>query len=162
VFHGFGFRSRLRIADWAIVGIMVQLTTCCLVEAAIEALSGGPLDTRSWIVIAGHSIGCVLFLEAVRLRKAAQSIRGGLVSRVWMALIWGVLLTGFGDIVLWVIPHVTQSWPMAIIESLVRIPAAGAFALAPAYLLAAQRRAVRPVASPEAEPVSGVPIHGLS
>jgi hypothetical protein len=162
VMRQFGFSSRLRALDWAAFAIVVQFTLSCFAEAAFGSDSGRHLTFQNLISLAGHAILCVLFLQGMRLRNSLRLMGTGLVSKCWTALMCGIILTGIGDVVLWVIPHYFAGWPMAIVESLVRIPSAAAFALAPAYQVAAQRRATQSPEIPEVELVAGVPAHRLS
>jgi hypothetical protein len=162
VLRRFGFSSRLRALDWAAFALTVQFTLICFAEAAFGNPSDRHLTIQSLTSLGGHAVLCLLFLQAMRLRNSLRLMGNGLVSKCWTALVCGVMLTAIGDVVLWVIPHYFATWPMAIVESLVRIPSAAAFALAPAYQIAAQRRATQAPDTQEVEVVAGLPAHRLS
>ena len=53
----------------------------------------------------------------------------GLITRAWVALVYGVLLTGAAEVVLWVMPYFSENLPLAMFGSLMRLPIAAAFAL---------------------------------
>ena len=73
----------------------------------------------------------------------------------------GILLTGVGEVTLWVIPHYSQTLPLAMFGVLVKLPLAAAFALVPACQVAAQRRATKP-ANGRPEDLAGGNDHRLS
>jgi hypothetical protein len=139
-----GFWARPSATDWATSGVVCLFTLCRFVEAGTSSLMGRKAGLDEWISLAGLPLLCVLFLEAMVLRQSIARMGNGLVTKCWTAFIWGIFLTGAGEVALWVIPHYSQAWPLAMIESLARFPTAAVFALAPAYLVAAQRRAMKP------------------
>ena len=57
----------------------------------------------------------------------------------------------------WVVPYFSESLPLAMFGSLMRLPIAAAFALVPAYQVAAQCRAMKPAGSPPEDLAIGVP-----
>src|SRR5262249_53919872 len=99
-----------------------------------------------------------LFLEAMLLRQSIARMGNGLLTRGWIALVWGVVLTGAGEIVLWVIPHYTLTRPLLMFGVLIRLPIAAAFALLPAFQVAAQCRAMKAGSSAAEKFVAGVPV----
>jgi hypothetical protein len=152
-----GFRVRPSVTDWAVVGAACLFTLCRLGEAGAASISGRRIGLEEGISLAGLPILCVLFLEAMLLRQSVSRMGNGLIPRCWRALVWGILLTGAGELALWVIPHYSQSLPPAMFGTLFRLPIAAAFTLVPAYQVAAQHRAIDP-GECQAEHVSaGVP-----
>lgn len=142
VLRRFGFWRRPGAADWAVCGLGVLFTLCRAVEAA-----GRPIGMVNWISLAGLPILCVLFLEAMLLRHAVVRMGNGLIAKCWAALAAAILLSGAGEVALWAIPHYSQTLPLSVCEALIRLPIAAAFALVPAYQVAAQRRALKPLAA---------------
>jgi len=156
VLRRFGFWRWPGAADWAVCGIAVLFTLCRLGEVAAVQLAGRPIRLENWISLAGLPILCVLFLEAMLLRQSAGRIGNGLIAKGWVALVCGILLTGGGEVALWVVPHYSQTLPLAMFEALIRLPIAAAFALAPAYQVAVQRRATTPGAGQTEDLATGV------
>ena len=144
-------------ADWAVSGIALLFTFCRLGEVAGEWLAGRPIPVENWISLAGLPILCVLFLEAMLLRQSVVRMGNGLIARGWVALVCGILLTGAGEVTLWAIPHYSQTLPLAMFGAVIRLPIAAAFALAPAYQIAAQRRATKPANGQPEDLATGVP-----
>jgi hypothetical protein len=144
ILRQFGFWARPSATDWAVSGIVCLFTLCRFAEAGAASLAGRPIGLEDWISLAGLPILCVLFLEAMLLRRAVLRMGNGLVTKGWLALVCGILLTGAGEVALWVIPRDSQTLPLGLFGALIRLPVAAAFALVPAYQVAAQRRAIKP------------------
>jgi hypothetical protein len=125
--------------------------------AGAASLAGGRIGFEECISLAGLPILCVLFLEAMLLRRAVVRMGNGLIGRGWMALVCAVLLTGAGEAARWAIPHYPQSLPLAMLGALIEISTVAAFALVPAFQMAAQRHAVNPAASRPGDLAAGVP-----
>ena len=153
VLRRFGFWGRPGAADWAVSGIAILFSLCRLGEAAAAWLAGRPIPVESWLSLAGLPILCVLSLEAMLLRQAIVRMGNGLITRGWVALVCGVLLTVAAEVTQWVIPHYSQTLAPAMFAVLIKLPIAAAFALAPACQVAAQRRATKPAnGQPGAQP----------
>ena len=152
-----GFWVRPSAADWAVSSIIYLFALCRFVEAGVASLAGRQIGFEDWTALAGLPMLCVLFLEAMLLRRSVVNMGNGLISRCWMAFMCGIFLTGAGELALWVIPHYPHAWPLDMIESLVRFPTAAVFALAPACLLAAQRRAIKPAGEQPKDLATSVP-----
>jgi hypothetical protein len=141
ILHRFGFWVRPRATDWAVSGIVCLFTLCRLAEARGPSFAGGQAGAMDLI---GLPLLSILFLEAMLLRQSVGRMGSGPIARCWTAFLCGIVLTGLAELALWVIPHYSQAWPPAIVESLTVFPTAAVFALAPAYQLIAQRWATRP------------------
>lgn len=157
VLRKFGFWVRPSAADWAVSGIVCLFTLCRFGEAGAASLAGRPIGFEDWMSLAGLPILCVLFLEAMLLRQSVVRMGGGLISKCWAALTCGIFLTGAGELALWVVPHYSHGWPLQLVGSLTAFPTAAVFALAPACLVAAQRRAIKPVRDRREDLATGVP-----
>jgi hypothetical protein len=157
ILRKFGFQSRPSATDWAVSGIAGLFTLCRFGEAAMASLAGKSPGVDNWISLSGLPILCVLLFEAMLLRQSVLRMGNGLIARCWIALVWGILLTGAGELALWVIPHDLQSLPLAMFGTLFRLPIAAAFALVPAYQVAAQRRATHPAGGQPEDLPAGVP-----
>ena len=141
-----GFWARPSAADRAIFGVFCLFALCRFGEAGAASLGGERIGAEGWISLAGLPILCVLFLEAMLLRQAIGRMGHGLIARGWLMLVCGIFMTGAGEAAEWVIPHYSQSLPLATFAALIQLPLAAAFALVPACQVAAQRQAVRPAA----------------
>jgi hypothetical protein len=157
ILREFGFQARPSATDWAMCGIVCLFTLCRFAVAGAASLAGRPAGVEDWISLAGLPILCVLFLEAMLLRQAVLRMGNGLVTRGWLALVCGILLTGAGEVALWVIPRDSQTLPLGLFGALIRLPIAAAFALAPAYQVAAQRRPIGPAGSQPDDLATSVP-----
>ena len=124
-------------------GIVGLFTVCRFGEAGAASLAGRQISLENWISLAGLPILCVLFLEAMLLRQSVMRMGNGLLTRGWVALVCGVVLTGAGEMALWVIPHYSFTQPLVMFGALIRLPIAAAFALLPAFQVAAQCRAMK-------------------
>jgi hypothetical protein len=91
------------------------------------------------------------------LRRSVARMGNGLISKGWVALGYGILLTVTGEVVLWVLPHYPQTLPLAMLCTILPLTIGSVFALVPAYQLAAQRRAMRPAGSQPEDLSAGVP-----
>jgi hypothetical protein len=157
VVRKYGFPVRPTFGDWAVSGIVCMFTLSRLGESCAASLAGRPISQADWISLAGLPILCVLSMEAMLLRRAVARMGKGLVSRGWVALGYGILLTVTGEVVLWVLPHFSQTLPLAVVCALVPLTIGSAFALVPAYQLVAQRRALKPAGGQTEDLSAGVP-----
>ena len=126
-------------------------------EACAASLAGRQISHADWISLAGLPILCVLSMEAMLLRRSVARMGSGLISRGWVALGYGILLTVAGEVVLWVLPHYSQTLPLAMVCALMPLTTGSAFALVPAYQLAAQRRTMRAAGGQPEDLSAGIP-----
>ncbi len=157
ILRKFGFWVRPCAADRAVFGIFCLFTLCRFCLAGAASLAGSRIGFEEWVSLARLPILCVLFLEAMLLRQAVGRMGNGPIARGWLALVWGILLTGAGEAALWVIPQYPRSLPMAAFAALIQLPMAAAFALVPACQIAAQRQAIKPAGSRPEDLATGVP-----
>jgi hypothetical protein len=156
ILRKFGFWVRPSATDWAMSGIVCLFTLCRFGEAGAASLAGRPVGIENWISLAGLPILCVLFLQAMLLRHSVARMGNGLIPRGWVALVYGILLTGAAEVAMWVMPYFSLTLPLAMFGALIRLPIAAAFALVPAFQVAAQR-AMGPANSPPQDLPAGVP-----
>ena len=154
----FGFWVRPGATGRAVFGIFCLFTLCRFSVAGAASLAGRPVGFEEWISLAGLPILCVLFLEAMLLRQAIGRMGNGPVARVWLALVWGVLLTGAGEAVVWALPHLPLVQTLAPFAALIQLPMAAAFALVPACQVAAQCQAIKPAAGRREDLATGIPV----
>ena len=157
ILRKYGFPARPTFGDWAVSGIVCMFTLSRFGEACAASLAGRQISHADWISLAGLPILCVLSMEAMLLRRSVARMGSGLISRGWVALGYGILLTVAGEVVLWVLPHYSQTLPLAMVCALMPLTIGSAFALVPAYQLVAQRRAMRPAGSQPEDLPAGIP-----
>jgi hypothetical protein len=157
ILRKYGFRVLPTFGDWAVSGIVCMFTLARFGEACAASLAGRQISQADWISLAGLPILCVLSMEAMLLRRSVARMGNGLISKGWVVLGYGILLTVAGEVVLWVLPHYSQTLPLAMVCALMPLTIGSAFALVPAYQLAAQRRAMRPAGSQPEDLSAGIP-----
>jgi hypothetical protein len=152
----FGFHGRPTSVEWTVPAIFCLFTICRFVETDAGLLTGQSLRFEDGVSLAGLPILCVLSFEAMILRKSIGRMGSGLIPKMWRALVYAILVSGAGEIVLWAIPHFWQA-PPSVLATLVRLPIAAAFALVPACALSAQRRAGNSAGHQPEDVATGVP-----
>jgi hypothetical protein len=151
ILRKFGFGGRPSATDWAVCGVVFLFTLCRFTEAA---LAPRQVAVEDWSKLAGLPLLCVLVLQAMLLRQSVVRMGEGPIARCWAAFVGGIFLTGLAELAIWLAPHFSRA-PLPIVESLAQFLTAAVFALAPAYQLAAQRRATKPAGSlPEELPTA--------
>jgi hypothetical protein len=157
ILRKYGFPVRPAFGDWAVSGIVCMFTLARFGEACAASLKGRQIGQADWISLAGLPILCVLSMEALLLRRSVAGMGNGLSCRGWVALGYGILLTVAGEVVLWVLPHYSQTLPLAMVCAFLPLTIGSVFALVPAYQLVAQRRALRSAGSQPEDLSAGVP-----
>ena len=79
----------------------------------------------------------VLLGEAMLLNRSVKHMGEGWIGRCWSAFSIGIFLVSLGDVAIWAASWGFLPWPWSGLQWYVWIPAAGAFAVAPAYQLEA-------------------------
>ena len=157
ILRKYGFPVRPAFGDWAVSGIVCMFTLARFGEACAASLAGRLISQADWISLVGLPILCVLSMEAMLLRRSVARMGNGPISKGWVVLGYGILLTVAGEVVLWVLPHYSQTLPLAMVCALMPLTIGSAFALVPAYQLAAQRRAMRPAGGQPEDLSPGIP-----
>lgn len=144
VYRRSGFLGNLRVTDrvlLALIGIYV------LWEAIDLGIALGRGKHPGWAEIAGWPVDpllWVLLLEAILLYRSVQRMGASWIGRCWISFAVGIALVSLGDIVIWASAYGYLPWPWTALEWYVWLPAAAAFALAPAYQLEAIQHAGSP------------------
>jgi hypothetical protein len=157
ILRKYGFGVRPAATDWAVSGMVCMFAFSRIGEACAASLAGRQISQPDWISLAGLPILCVLSMEAMLLRRSVARMGNGLIPRCWVALGYGILLMVTGEVVLWVLPHYSQTLPLAMVCALLPLTMGSVFALVPAYQLVAQRRAIRPAGRQAEDLSAGVP-----
>jgi hypothetical protein len=147
VLRRFGFWTRPKAMGWALAGVVLLFGLFRLGETVAAWMAGGPFGAGA-LALFRNLVLCVLLLEALLLWQSAASMGRGLVAKCWRAFAIGIFVTGFGEAAFWTIGHYFPGRLVASLEWYVWFPAAAVFALAPAYCVAAVRRATGRVSPP--------------
>lgn len=137
-----GLLGRLAVVDWVVLAIfgvyvarnMVAIAATVKAESGSPALwqiMGWPVDLLLWLLLA----------QALMLFRSAQRMEAGRIGQCWKVLALGIFLTVATDIGLWATNYgyLRGSWSALIYYAW--LPAAAAFARAPALQLEAIRAA---------------------
>jgi hypothetical protein len=141
VYRKSGFLARLAVIDFvllAAIGAFVVREAVDVIFAmqhgrrpsAAEVLSW-PTDPLLWLLLA----------ESMLLYRSVWQMGPGWIGRCWKAFSLGVALVALGDIAIWATNYGFLPWPWSSLGWYVWLPAAAAFAIAPAYQLDAVHRA---------------------
>jgi hypothetical protein len=141
IYRRAGFLGRLNWLNFiclAAVGLYVGLEAFDL-SAALRAgkrpglaeMMNWPTDPLLWLLLA----------EAMLLLRSVDEMGPGMIGRTWKALSVAVFLTSLGDFSLWATNYGYLPWPWSSITWYIWLPAAAAFAMAPAYQLEVVQRA---------------------
>ena len=158
VLRRFGFWARPTAGDWAISAIIYLFALARFSEAGAASLAGKPIGFEEWVSLAKLPILCVLVLQATLLRQSVVRMGNGLIAKCWLALMGGIFLSAAGELALWVIPHYTHALPAGMIGPVIGLSSMALLALAPAWLLVAQRRAAEPSGGSAEDLATGVPV----
>jgi hypothetical protein len=90
-----------------------------------------PTDPLLWVLLA----------QALRLLRSVQKMGPGWISYCYAAFSVGIFLVLLGDVAIWATNWGCLPWPWSALEWYLWVPAAAAFALAPAYQWEAMRHA---------------------
>jgi hypothetical protein len=127
-----GFPARPGIADWAL--------TAAIAAAFLAGRATGGDDAVSLLQ---DAVLCAVFLEALLLWRSVARMGRGLVAKCWGSFAIAIFVTVLGEATLGLLVRYAPAWPMAGFAWYTSFLGAAALALAPAYQVAAQRRAVQ-------------------
>ncbi|MFN7998260.1 MAG: hypothetical protein U0Q18_31860 [Bryobacteraceae bacterium] len=142
IYRKTGFLGRLKLTDWILVGLVVAY----IIDESkqlIYYLDHG--KSPSLPEILGWPVDPLLFVLLIETRLLARSIEGmgkGSVSQSWKAFTIAILLIWVGDLGIWATNYGLIDWPWTALGWFVWLPAAGAFAAAPALQLEAIEHAM--------------------
>ena len=136
-----GFLARLAVIDWvflAATGAFVLREASDVIFAmqhgkhpSTAEVLGWPTDPLLWLLLA----------ESMLLYRSVCQMGPGWIGRCWKAFSLGVALIALGDIAIWATNYGYLPWPWSSLGWYIWLPAAAAFAMAPAYQLEAVWRA---------------------
>ena len=139
-----GIVRRLRAADW----VLLALAGAYLARefaGVVAALRAGNhpvlFEVVRWPV---DPLLCLLLAEGLLLHRSVQQMGSGWISRCWGSMSMGIFLVLLGDLGIWLTSFGYLVWPWNSVIWYVWLPAASAFAVAPAYQLEAISSAQAP------------------
>lgn len=159
VYRQAGVWARLKRMDWVLLALVSAFTVFQLYQVGVALRSGKHMDPIETIELANDPMLCVLVMAAILLHRSAVSLGRGLIARCWAAFAMAILFTSIGDMGIWAVAYGYIPWPYAAITWYIWFPSAAAYALAPAYQVAALRRAAR--VQTYAPPQGNNSLHGL-
>jgi len=136
-YRSVGLHTPLRLGDWMLLGLGSLFTIRHIAEIGGILLRGPSqpvLVVLSWL---SEPAALFVLAAAVPLRRAAMAQGGGLIAAAWSAMAAGAMLGFFGNLLIFFRNYGYISWPLSTVSWLVWIPVYTAFALGPAYQLAA-------------------------
>jgi hypothetical protein len=135
-----GLLARLTAVDWGFVAGVTLFALQSLRDIVHWHLLAGPTPSAIYMISwASDPLLGLLLLEAVVIRRAARAMNAVFAARCWTALAAGILLTAVGDLGIWASGRAFLPWPWLSLFWYVWPMAETAFALAPAWQLAARR-----------------------
>lgn len=142
VYRRVGLLARPQPTDY----IWIVLSVLWLFHQTHEVITYLPEVSRranvfSVIKMVSDPLLSVLLIEAIILLRSAQKLGGGWIARCWGTYAVAVVLTSLGDVGIWAEAWGHIPYPYSAITWYVWLPAAAAFAIAPAYQACAVSRA---------------------
>lgn len=141
VYRRSGFLGRLTVIDWAalaLVLVYIGNEASGLIQALQAGKHPAPAEIMGWPV---DPLLWILLLEALLLYRSVRETGLGWIGRCWRAFSIGIALITLGDIAIWATNYGYLPWPWSSLGWYIWLPAAGAFAMAPAYQLEAIHQA---------------------
>jgi len=143
IYRKAGFLGRLAGIDWLML-ILVFAYLCNEAREVVVAMGRGKspslLEILHWPV---DPLLCLLLAESRLLARSIQRMGAGSIGRCWRAFTIGILLIWLGDLETWVALSGHFSWQWGSLGWYAWLPAAGAFAAAPAFQLEALQQAMQ-------------------
>jgi hypothetical protein len=146
VYRRLGWLARPKLVDYALFAMVLGFTLYQAIE--VVPWRSGPASPASGIAAinwASDPLLSLLLVEAIVLRRTVLQMRGGLVARCWGFYAAAIVITLIGDIGIWATAYGHLPWPLSSLNWYVWLVSAGAYAVAPAYQVAAVQRVRRTV-----------------
>jgi hypothetical protein len=136
-----GFLERPAVIDWALLavtGTYVVREFAGVIFAIQHGKHPGPAEVLRWPT---DPLLWLLLAEGLLLYRSVRQMGPGWIGRCWKAFSVGVGLIVLGDLAIWATAYGYLPWPWSSLGWYVWLPAAAAFAMAPAFQLEAVHRA---------------------
>jgi hypothetical protein len=136
-----GFAGRLAPLDWAVLVGFGAYIARNVVDVATAMQTGKKPDIWEMLGWLTDPLLLLLLVEALLLFRSAQEMAAGRIGRCWKAFAAGVFLTSLGDVGMWAANYGYLPWPWNSVTWYLWLPAAAAFARAPAFQVEVIREA---------------------
>jgi hypothetical protein len=136
-----GLLASYKLVDWLVIlamGVYVAAEIAEVCHAIQRGKRPGIVEILSWPT---DPLLWVALAEALLLYRSARQMGRSMIGSTWKAIGLGVFLVSAGDFALFVVRNGYVPWPWSVFEWYIWIPAAAAFAMAPAYQATATSRA---------------------
>jgi hypothetical protein len=136
-----GFLSRLKRIDWAMLSLMGAYLARNVWDVTSAVRDGKP--PNAWEVLSWPTdplLG-LLLAQGLFLLRSAQMMGSGMIGRCWKAFAAGLFLTTLGDVGQWALNYGYLPAAYEFLVWYIWLPAACAFACAPAFQLGVIRHA---------------------
>ena len=143
--------GRLTRADWVVFGAFGAFILRNVADVVVAVRHGHKPDVWEVFGWPVDPLLLLLLLQALLLFRSTQQMGAGRIGLCWKAFSVGVFLTALGDVGLWAANYNYLPWPWNALIWYVWLPAAAAFARAPAFQLEVLRNARNPAGSLLAE-----------
>lgn len=143
IYRKAGFLGRLTTVDWLLI---VVVFAYLVDEGRDVVLAIGRGKSPGWREILAWPVDPLMFLLLCETRLLARSIERmgtGIIGRCWKAFTIGILLVWLGDLGNLATTWAALPWQWTSFSWYVWLPAAGAFAVAPAYQMDAIDQAMQ-------------------
>ncbi len=143
IYRKAGFLGRLGVIDWIPMGLVLAYVLNEAVELAAAIRRGkspGLFEMLGWPV---DPLLCLLLYQTRLLARSIERMGKGSIGRCWRSFSIAILLVWLGDTGIWATAFGHLPWEWTSLSWYVWLPAAGAFAAAPAYQLEAIAEAMR-------------------
>jgi hypothetical protein len=142
-----GLLGRLGRADWVVFGGFGFFIVRNVVDVLVAVRHGKTPDVWEALGWPVDPLLLLLLLQAFLLLRSTREMGNGRIGLCWKAFSAGIFLTALGDIGIWATNYGYMPWPWSALNWYVWLPAAAAFARAPAFQLEVTRN-VRTAAGP--------------
>lgn len=136
-----GLLGRLARTDWVVFGGFGFFIVRNVVDVVVAMRQGKTPDVWEVLGWPVDPLLLLLLLQAFLLLRSTQEMSNGRIGLCWKAFSVGVFLTALGDIGVWATNYGYLPWPWSALTWYVWLPAAAAFARAPAFQLEVIRNA---------------------
>ena len=130
-----GLLGRLRRIDWAVLVGFITYLVRNVVDLVVTMHRGKVPDVWEVLGWPVDPLLCLLLVQALLLLRSAIQMNGGIIARCWKAFSVGIFLTAAGDVGMWAFNYGYLPWPWNSLTWYIWLPAAAAFACAPAFQL---------------------------
>jgi hypothetical protein len=141
IYRRAGFLGRFAPIDWAVLAAAGILIVREAVEVVSRVLHGTPFTAAEIFNLPVDPLLWVLLSQSLLLFRSVRQMGLGWIGKCYGAFAAGIVLVLLGDIAIWATNSGYLPWPWSALGWSVWIPAAGAFAIAPALQWEAMRSA---------------------